>query len=244
MDRKAQPKELANLTQVEEMLIARVSPILQVTHATGGQLKYRGHTISFPQNIESVAKKLPHLVKDLPIIIVHRKDQRGTHYNFKVNRDRVYVALSYNIMHDKLYLDVIVDENALDDISPNIDQNIFNELQIVHMEFDSEKKDIIFVGPLVEMDERNIIEYTTSMASKPPNIQREMELICTWVINPNIDPTLMMDWPSIGASPINEYTTPSFLYMTFPSLFPNGKCDFLEPRLRKAHLHEYVKHLI
>ena len=57
----------------------------------------------------------------------------------------------------------------------------------MHMEFDLEKNDNIFVGPLVEMDERNIIEHTTSMASKPPNIQREMELIHTWVGNPNID---------------------------------------------------------
>ena len=60
VDPKAQLKELENLTQVEEMLIACVSPILQVTHATSGQLKYQGHTINFPQNIESIAKKLPH----------------------------------------------------------------------------------------------------------------------------------------------------------------------------------------
>ena len=38
MDPGPQPEELANLTQVEEMLIARVSPVLQVTHATSGQL--------------------------------------------------------------------------------------------------------------------------------------------------------------------------------------------------------------
>ena len=48
MDLEAQPIDLENLTQVEEMLIAHVSPILQVTHATGGQLKCRGNTISFP----------------------------------------------------------------------------------------------------------------------------------------------------------------------------------------------------
>ena len=82
------------------------------------------------------------------------------------------------------------------------------------------------------------------MASKPPNIQWEIELICTWVRNPNIDPTLMMDWPNIGASPINEYIIPSFLDMTFRSLFLNGKCDFQEPGMRKAYLHEYVKNLI
>ena len=48
MDPGCQPPELANLTQVEEMLIAHVNPILQVTHAIGGQYKYKGHTISFP----------------------------------------------------------------------------------------------------------------------------------------------------------------------------------------------------
>ena len=51
-------------------------------------------------------------------------------------------------MHDKFYSDVIVDENALDDISPNIDQNIFNELQTVHMEFHSEKKMTLYLWAL------------------------------------------------------------------------------------------------
>ena len=42
---------LASLTLVEEMLIAMVNPILQVTRSRGGQYKYIGHTISFPQDI-------------------------------------------------------------------------------------------------------------------------------------------------------------------------------------------------
>lgn len=112
------------------------------------------------------------------------------------------------------------------------------------MEFDYDRNEVIFVGPLMETNERNIIEHTTSMASKPPNTQREMELIRAWVNNPNVDPTTMMDWPMIDASPINEYTTPRLLNMTFPSLFPNGKCDWLEPRLRKLHLHKFAKHLL
>ena len=36
------------LTQVEEMFIAWVSPILQVMHDRGGHYKYNVHTISFP----------------------------------------------------------------------------------------------------------------------------------------------------------------------------------------------------
>jgi hypothetical protein len=71
------------------------APNLKVTHATSGHFKYKGHTISFPQNIENVAKKLPHLLKDIPLIIVHRKDQCETNYNFMVNKARVYRALRY-----------------------------------------------------------------------------------------------------------------------------------------------------
>lgn len=91
-------------------------------------------------------------------------------------------------MHDKFYSDMIIDENALDNISPNVDHNIFSELKKMHIEFDSNKNDVVFMGPLAETDEINIIEQTTSMASKPPNAQRKLELICVWVKNPNIDP--------------------------------------------------------
>jgi hypothetical protein len=59
MDPGEQPHVLRVLTQVEEMLIAQVNPILQVTHAHGGKYKYSGHTISFPQDISMIAKNLP-----------------------------------------------------------------------------------------------------------------------------------------------------------------------------------------
>ena len=48
MDPGIQPVVLAVFTQVEEMLISRANPVLQVTHAHGGQYKYSGHTIFFP----------------------------------------------------------------------------------------------------------------------------------------------------------------------------------------------------
>jgi hypothetical protein len=55
MDPRDQALVLSILTQVEEMLIDRVNPLLQVSHARGGQYKYSGHTISFPQNINTIA---------------------------------------------------------------------------------------------------------------------------------------------------------------------------------------------
>ena len=56
MDPGNQPTILVVLTQVEEMLISCANPILQVTHARGGQYKYSGHTICFPKTFPT----LPH----------------------------------------------------------------------------------------------------------------------------------------------------------------------------------------
>jgi hypothetical protein len=244
MDPRSQPHVLANLTQVEEMLIARVTPILQVTHATGGQYKYKGHTICFPQHVEEVYKVFPHAIDKLPIIIVCRRDQRGTCYNFTVNRERVYRALRYKVENDPFYADVRIDEGALNDLTQNSDENIFNRLKTMHMEFDSDANEVIFVGPLMEADEGNILEHTTSMASRPPNAQREMELIHAWVNNPDSTSSQLIEWPAIGASPINEYVTSGLLDMDFPTLFHNGRCDWLEKIMKRVHLHEFSKHLI
>ena len=62
MDLGNHPAILAVLTQVEEMLISHANPVLQVTHAHGGQYKYFGHTIFFPQDISNISKYLPHLI--------------------------------------------------------------------------------------------------------------------------------------------------------------------------------------
>ena len=72
MDPGIQPPVLAALTQVEEMLISRATPVLQVTHAHGGQYKYYGHTICFPQDISNIAKYLPHLISELDILVVRK----------------------------------------------------------------------------------------------------------------------------------------------------------------------------
>ena len=113
MDLGEQPHCLQILTQVEEMLIARISPILQVTYARGGQLKYNGYTICFPQDISTIATILPRTIHDLDIIIVNKENIDHQQYNFIVSRARVYEALHYKICNDPYYKDVAVDRTAL-----------------------------------------------------------------------------------------------------------------------------------
>jgi len=143
--------------------------------------------------VKAIAKVLPHPLNELPIIIVRRRDQCGTTYNFTVNKERVYKALKYKIEHDKLYRDVKINEDVLKDLPSNNDTNVFNILNSVHMEFDYDINEYIVIGPTIEMDEGNVIDHTTSMASKPPNAPREMELIRAWVNNPNAEPGTLID---------------------------------------------------
>ena len=49
------PHELQNLTQIEEMLIARALPIMRVYIKPGGQRGYSGHCINLPQNVTELA---------------------------------------------------------------------------------------------------------------------------------------------------------------------------------------------
>ena len=74
-----------------------MNPILQVTNACGGQYKYNGYTISFPQDIISIVKSLPHQVEYLDITIVKREGNSLKHYDFIVSMPRVMNALQYKI---------------------------------------------------------------------------------------------------------------------------------------------------
>ena len=97
MNPRKLPPVLSILIQVEEMLIMRVTPIPQVTHACGGYYKYSGHTISFPQDIVSIVKNLPRQVDDLDTLIVKREGPSSKHYYCIVSRSRVMNALHYKI---------------------------------------------------------------------------------------------------------------------------------------------------
>ena len=97
MDPGIQPPVLAVLTQVEEMLISRANTILEVTHAHGGQHKYSGHTICFPQYISNIATYLPHLVSELDILVVQKCNSTNKPYELFISRTHVLAALQFKM---------------------------------------------------------------------------------------------------------------------------------------------------
>lgn len=73
MDPGPVPECLKNLSQIEEMLIARACPIMCIYWKHGGQRGYKGHVINFPQNVESFLSKLPCCTHDLLFVAMLQK---------------------------------------------------------------------------------------------------------------------------------------------------------------------------
>ena len=53
------PDELKGLSQLEEILIARIYPLITVYTVKGGQQKGSKHVINFPQDLNRLATQLP-----------------------------------------------------------------------------------------------------------------------------------------------------------------------------------------
>ena len=66
------PDCLSNLTEVEEMLIAQIMPMMQTYVLPYGQCGYRGHVLNLPQDVQSVATALPRTAKSVGVIVVRR----------------------------------------------------------------------------------------------------------------------------------------------------------------------------
>ena len=77
------PDELKGLSQLEEMLIARIYPLITVYTVKGGQRKDSKHVINFPQNLNRLATQLPRL-PGLVVTCENRWESRATDHLIKV----------------------------------------------------------------------------------------------------------------------------------------------------------------
>ena len=89
---------LQGLTQVEEMLISAVKPIMSIYQLPHGQYGYSGHVINLPQDISFFANCLPRLPSDIDVIVVREKGANQSNRDLRVRRSVVHQAL---IAHNK-----------------------------------------------------------------------------------------------------------------------------------------------
>ncbi|OWA50644.1 hypothetical protein BV898_15154 [Hypsibius exemplaris] len=108
------PEPLQGLTQIEEMLIAQVSLIIQLHILKGGQLSYSGNVISFPQDVSKFLTDLPPALANVNIILVRRSSFDGSSSReFRVRREKVLVALRWLQQNNKHYQSVTINYEHL-----------------------------------------------------------------------------------------------------------------------------------
>ena len=101
------------LTQVGEMLISVVRPIMSLYQLPHGQFAYNGHVINLPQDVACFANSLPPLPSELDIIVTRKEGAANSHRDFHVRRAVVLHAFQWLLTNNKYYRSVHLNANAL-----------------------------------------------------------------------------------------------------------------------------------
>ncbi|XP_020897308.2 uncharacterized protein LOC110236158 [Exaiptasia diaphana] len=233
------PTQLQGLTQTEEMLIARVLPIMRVYVRPGGQRGYCGHCVNLPQNVKEIADSLPRCPSQLPLICVTMKGQKNTFKDVYVRKSKVENALTWLTKNNPQYRDIKIDTKILDSLPengvpttlPTIESQDLNDVESeVSCNVEKDKIDDSDVVYNYDTDTNSFLPESTNNDLELDAIQAELGHV---------------DWPSIESNPVNEFTTHFLATMAFPTLFPDGKGDPTNPcLLRDIPLGNKFQHLI
>ena len=238
------PHELQNLTQTEEMLIARALPIMRVYYIKpGGQRGYSGHCINLPQNVTELATSLPRYPKDLAVIIVKVKGRDNTFKDVTVRKQKVHNALVWLKNNNPHYSELIINEDALNILPEN---GVPSELMTVEADDDIISHDDCSpdTGPPTDNPSDDIVyNAATEMSSFLPVGEQQQQEINA--VRNQLSENEPMQWPSVDNEPLNEYQISHLATMAFPTLFPDGQGDPTnQGLLRDVPLQERIKHLL
>ena len=230
---------LQGLTQVEEMLISAVLPIMSLYRLPHGQYGYSGHVINLPQDIASFATSLPQLPSELDVIVVRKEGATQSHHDFRVRRSIVLRALQWLLANNIYYRNIRIDPDALALLPEDGD---LTGLHSVTVENDDQET------PPAQNDPSDDHIATSFVPNSLNPRMTEQETIRKSVQerqshHPAETPPTVM-WPPSGGTPINEFKTEGYISCAFPTLFPTGAADFVAPRQHTVTVGNYFKHLM
>ncbi|KAJ2965409.1 hypothetical protein NQ176_g10632 [Zarea fungicola] len=247
------PARLPELTPTEEALIARVHVHVNIMLVRGQQYKYRGHVVHFLREVGLVYNQLPLLPQELNTVLL-RPANTSSHANlsrqftrqFRVRRNAVMVWLDYLRHHHPGYRCVVIDKERLSQLPE--DGNVVDAIPQSQVEAAD-------VGPEDDQEAEPELE---DNAAVPDLLAKDTELDALRAVlagEPEADARSPLATRSLGRSqhelqlpnirhtPINEFNrSHALLSLASPCLFPDGRADFVEPRLRSIEYKEYIEH--
>ena len=232
---------LQDLTQIEEMLIARALPIMRVYVKPEGQRGYSGNCINLPQDVTELASVLPRYPKDVPLVVVRMKGKENTLKDVTVRRQKVQNAFQWLIKNNPQYKELKIDLDSLNSLPEN---GVPSDLKTLEIDSDCEYTPVdsnLIIDSDIVFDKDT---ETSSFLVIGQKQKLEMEAIQSEIEGKSVD------WPTAKNDPLNEFKTPFLATMAFPALFPDGKGDPTNPSLcvdvpfchRIKHLIKFAEH--
>ena len=117
--------ELEGLSQIEEVLISAIVPMMSVYQLPHSQFGYSGHVLNLPQNVSSFAKQLPKLPSELDAVLARKVYESGSHKDFRVRRSNVLHALQ-RFKANKYFRNISIDDQALQQLPRNGDITLYS----------------------------------------------------------------------------------------------------------------------
>ena len=113
MDPKPLPCQLQDLSIIEQQLICRISPCINIHMLKHGGISSNGHCVTFPQEINETAKIFPRLPEEVKIIKIRKRGRNETSKDFRVRRLHVQNALFWLKTNNPAYSDIIISQDRL-----------------------------------------------------------------------------------------------------------------------------------
>ena len=234
--------QLQGLTQVEEMLISAIMPIMSLYRLPLGQYGYSGHVINLPQDVLSFAHTLPRLPAELDVIIVRKEGAAESHRDFRVRRSVVLAALQWLKTNNKYYHSITIDHQAVAQLPEDGDVTSLHAVTVDTADEAEEDQPTQDGGdPYDSHLDRSVVPIVATRRTEEENIRQSLQERQSQ--GPSTTPPVVQ-WPPVGGTPINEFNTEGYMSCAFPSLFPTGAADFVAPRQHTITVGNYFKHLM
>ncbi|XP_053389337.1 uncharacterized protein LOC128552332 [Mercenaria mercenaria] len=248
MDPLEVPEELRNLTLIEQQLISRISPIINVHLLKHGGIAANGHCVTFPQCINEPAQILPLLPEEIKIIRVRKCGSVDSFKEYNVRRAEIEYALHWLKSNNPAFSDITISQDRL----TKLPQNGPIQIQTIETTHDIQNSD---KGPAKEQNGPGEVQGETNSCVGLPDlnvdIKHQVEQVVKEVVGPEHGKVTVgrkyvcIPWPTQSDTPLSEFTTRYFFSMAFPCLFPYSKGDFHINRPRTiTSMTEWAEHLM
>lgn len=257
MDPGVVPDCLKDLTQMEEMVIAKAHCHMIMKRVRGHQYHYTGHAVCFWQNNVTFFDTLPSRPQHVDIVILRphgaqigdERYKRQFRNDFRVRRGYVERALRWLQRHHPDYRDITISQPNL--LALPVDADVSD--QVLNIEESEERldKDLGKGGDSRDCREEDGQDMDgdnpgRSQETMVPNLdirQTETELLEEAFDRRRKLPTAQA--PRIRQTPIDELGRKHRLFaMCFPTLFPYGTADWHQGRIRNISLADWGEHFL